>query len=238
MGFGPVPPEHAVDWTLQIDVAGRAPAQRSKRIDGRLPRSLIALPRQISGEDEGTDYASLANRDLQRGQAVGLPSGEAVARELGVAPLAPDQVGLAGDGWERETPLWLYVLKEAEALEDGDRLGPSAGGSSARSWSGSSTPTRSRSARWTPPGRRRCPRTRPEASGSRTSWRPWRKGTYLGRAVFGAVLLEQRLFSVSVGKRKKTSAAPSRIATMPGACRPTASPCRKEVFAAAMICSV
>ena len=27
----------------------------------------------------GTDYASLANRDLQRGQIVGLASGEAVA---------------------------------------------------------------------------------------------------------------------------------------------------------------
>ncbi len=102
------------------------PAQRSKKIDGKLPRSLISLPRQISGEDEGSAYASLANRDLQRGQAVGLPSGEAVARELGVEPLSPDQVGLAG-GWEQETPLWLYVLKEAEVLQDGDRLGPVGG---------------------------------------------------------------------------------------------------------------
>ena len=25
MGFGPVPPEHTVDWTLQIDVEGHAP---------------------------------------------------------------------------------------------------------------------------------------------------------------------------------------------------------------------
>ncbi len=37
MGFGPVPPEHTVDWTLQIDVPGYAPAQRAKRIDARLP---------------------------------------------------------------------------------------------------------------------------------------------------------------------------------------------------------
>ena len=36
-GLRPVPPEHAVDWTLQIDVEGHAPAQRSKRIDSRLP---------------------------------------------------------------------------------------------------------------------------------------------------------------------------------------------------------
>src|SRR5262249_23935633 len=36
MGSGPVPPSHCVDWTLQIDVPGLAPAQRAKRIDGRL----------------------------------------------------------------------------------------------------------------------------------------------------------------------------------------------------------
>jgi len=122
-----VAPEHAVDWTLLVDVAGRPPAQRAKRIDGRLPASLIALPTQISGAEEGSDYASLANRDLQRGQAVGLPSGEAVARRLDVEPLTTEEVGLAGHGWTDETPLWLYVLKEAEAHNDGDRLGPVGG---------------------------------------------------------------------------------------------------------------
>ena len=127
MGFGAVPVDHAIDWTLQFDFPGHEPAQRSKKIDGKLPRSLISLPRQISGEDEGSVYSSLANRDLQRGQAVGLASGEAVARELGVEPLSPEQVGLAERGWDQETPLWLYILKEAEALEDGNRLGPVGG---------------------------------------------------------------------------------------------------------------
>jgi hypothetical protein len=127
MGFGAVPVDHAIDWSLQFDVSGEEPAQRAKKIDGKLPRSLISLPRQISGEEEGSAYSSLANRDLQRGQAVGLPSGEAVARELGMEPLSPDQVGLAGTGWEQETPLWFYVLKEAEALGDGNRLGPVGG---------------------------------------------------------------------------------------------------------------
>jgi hypothetical protein len=127
MGFGPVPAEHVVDWTLQIDVVGHAPAQRAKRIDARLPAPLIALPTQISGSEPGTDYASLANRDLQRGQAVGLPSGEAIARRLGVPALSADQVGLAEAGWVGETPLWFYILKEADALHDGDRLGPVGG---------------------------------------------------------------------------------------------------------------
>jgi Animal haem peroxidase len=127
IGFGAVPVDHAMEWSLQFDVPGEEPAQRSKKIDGKLPRSLISLPRQISGEDEGSPYSSLANRDLQRGQAVGLASGEAVARELGFEPLSDEQVGLSGAGWEGETPLWLYILKEAEILEDGDRLGPVGG---------------------------------------------------------------------------------------------------------------
>ena len=127
MGFGAVPVDHAIDWSLQFDVPGREPAQRSKKIDGKLPRWLISLPRQISGEEEGSVYSSLANRDLQRGQAVGLASGEAVAHELGVEPLSPEQVGLAETGWDQETPLWLYILREADALEDGNRLGPVGG---------------------------------------------------------------------------------------------------------------
>ena len=127
MGFGPVAPEHTVDWALQVDVAGHAPAQRAKRIDSRLPASLIALPTQISGSAPGTDYASLANRDLQRGQAVGLASGEAVARRLGAPALSAAQIGLADRGWTGETPLWFYILKEAAVMHDGDQLGPVGG---------------------------------------------------------------------------------------------------------------
>jgi hypothetical protein len=47
-----------------------------------------------------------------------------VARFVGEEPLRPDQVGLAEYGWSGETPLWFYLLKEAEAREEGERLGP------------------------------------------------------------------------------------------------------------------
>jgi len=116
MGFGPVAPDHTVDWALPFE-------QRAKRIDTRLPAPLIALPTQVSGAAPGADYASLANRDLQRGNAVGLPSGEAVATRLGVPVLSRQDIGL---GWG-ETPLWFYVLKEAELLAGGDALGPVGG---------------------------------------------------------------------------------------------------------------
>jgi hypothetical protein len=127
MGFGPVTPERRVDWTLQIDVPGHPAAQRAKRIDSRLPAALIKLPTRVSGSEPGTDYASLANRDLQRGEAVGLASGEAIACRLDVPPLTAEQLGLAEHGWTGETPLWLYILKEAEVLHAGEQLGPVGG---------------------------------------------------------------------------------------------------------------
>jgi hypothetical protein len=123
MGFGRVEPQHAVDWSLFFEVNGRRP-QPAKRLDGRLPQSLIDLPYQISGADPGSDYASLAVRDLQRGLAVGIPSGEAVSRHLGVEPLSTGEVGLRELGWDAETPLWLYVLREADVRAGGDSLGP------------------------------------------------------------------------------------------------------------------
>jgi hypothetical protein len=127
MGFRPVTPDRTVDWALQIDVAGHPVAQRAKRIDARLPQALIALPTRVSGSQSGTDYASLVNRDLQRGKAVGLASGEAIARYLDVQPLSAAEVGLAQWGWSGETPLWFYILKEAELLHAGEQLGPVGG---------------------------------------------------------------------------------------------------------------
>ena len=59
------------------------------------------------------------------GEAVGLPSGESVARLIGVEPLGREELAL--DGWEDETPLWLYILREADARADGERLGPVGG---------------------------------------------------------------------------------------------------------------
>src|SRR3954454_16223211 len=92
MGFGRVSPERMVDWTLQIDVPGHPPAQRAKRIDSRLPAALIALPTQISGSQPGTDYASLANRDLQRAQAASACPGSASADSVGSRRLRSPEV--------------------------------------------------------------------------------------------------------------------------------------------------
>lgn len=123
-GHGPIPAEHRLDWAMLFDLPDRPKAQRAKRLDGGLPASLIALPREVTGDVDVDEYRSLAVRDLLRGQATALPSGEAVAKLMGVPQLDPEQVG---PEWAAGTPLWLYILREAQHRGDGDRLGPVGG---------------------------------------------------------------------------------------------------------------
>jgi hypothetical protein len=127
LGFRPVPAELRVDWHLLFDVEGEPPPQRAKRIDGSLVRSLIELPAAVTGEVETDAYRSLAGRDLQRGGAYGLPSGEALVAAMGEAPLGPDENPLTASGWTGGTPLWLYFMFESAARADGERLGPAGG---------------------------------------------------------------------------------------------------------------
>jgi len=105
IGFSPVG-DRAVDSML-FDVPGRPSAQRSKRIDGTLPASLIELPREITGAAGDSAYRSLAARALQRGHGTGLPSGESIAREIGARVLERAELALPQYGWSIETPLWL-----------------------------------------------------------------------------------------------------------------------------------
>jgi hypothetical protein len=46
---------------------------------------------------------------------------------MGIAPLTAEQVGIASSGWHGETPLWYYILREADACAGGHRLGPVGG---------------------------------------------------------------------------------------------------------------
>ncbi len=123
VGFRPVAAEHRVDWRLLFG----PDAQPAKRMDGRLAASLISLPMAITGDVDVDAYHSLAARDLQRGAAIGLPSGQAVARAMGAEPLTLEEAGLGAFGWDGETPLWLYVLLEADVRGGGDRLGEVGG---------------------------------------------------------------------------------------------------------------
>jgi hypothetical protein len=46
---------------------------------------------------------------------------------MGIAPLTAEQVGIASTGWRGETPLWYYILREADACARGNVLGPVGG---------------------------------------------------------------------------------------------------------------
>ncbi len=131
LGFRPVPPERVLDWSWFFDVAGRRAPQSSRKLVASLTHALIDLPEQIVGHTEIPEHHSLASRDLQRGTALGLPSGQAVARYMGVEPLTREECGLGATSGETsgvpETPLWYYVLKEAEVRAGGEHLGEVGG---------------------------------------------------------------------------------------------------------------
>lgn len=124
LGLRPLTADRRLDLTQIFDVPGHPTAQRAKRLDGGLAASLIGLPEQVTGTVDAADDRSLAVRDLLRGENTELPSGEAVARLLGATPLTTDELGPT---WPDGTPLWFYIVKEAERRGGGDRLGPVGG---------------------------------------------------------------------------------------------------------------
>jgi hypothetical protein len=122
-GGRPVPKERVVDWRYFLSLDSGVTPQLSKRIAPRMAHTLIDLPEAIVGPTPRQEYHSLACRDLLRARALGLPSGEAIARHIGGRPLTADEVGLEAFGWAGETPLWYYILREAEVQHNGERLG-------------------------------------------------------------------------------------------------------------------
>lgn len=126
-----------VEWDLFFAIPGAPrPRQPGKRIDTRLSSTLFALiggaPGQPGGTGAGTpaNPLSLAQRNLLRGLALSLPSGQAMAKKLGIPPLTPGQLEELRSlnvGFEHSTPAWYYILKEAEVFTKGVRLGPLGG---------------------------------------------------------------------------------------------------------------
>ena len=97
-------------------------------MDGRLPASLINLPAQITGDVDDEAYHSLAVRDLQRGQAIGLPSrrGRRAAHRRRAARRRRTSGSRATAGATRRRS-GSTSSREADVVGDGDRLGPVGG---------------------------------------------------------------------------------------------------------------
>lgn len=147
-GFGEYPAHWAIDWSLFFELAGDPPRvgldrlQKSWKPDTSLAHPLGRLDARLPG---GT--RSLPQRNLLRGARLNLPSGQAVARAMGL-PVVPDaklRVGRATEAahpknppltsisarFRDNAPLWFYVLAEAQQGFERNRtpltLGPVGG---------------------------------------------------------------------------------------------------------------
>jgi Animal haem peroxidase len=127
VGICPVTPERQVDWRRVFRFDGAAPPQPSRRIGPKLVPALMRLPEALVGHTGRPEFSSLASRDLYRGRSVELPCGEAVARALGLEPCSAMELRIGDSELSGGTPLWLYVLAEAEAQHNGEFLGKVGG---------------------------------------------------------------------------------------------------------------
>lgn len=118
-----------VDWQTFFRFDGNF--RPNKKIDFKLSTPLMLMPGARGAAPPGLPsdgVQSLASRNLMRHVNFGIPSGQAIARVMGVQVLTPAQLAeLAPFNMDKNTPLWCYILKEAEVLEQGLRLGPVGG---------------------------------------------------------------------------------------------------------------
>jgi hypothetical protein len=152
-GFRTLPDIWSIDWAFYFDgvtrdvtTPDRVPAgailpQPSFKIDSTLVDPLRSLPDK-QGESNPA-RRSLAGLNLIRGWRMGLPSGQSIARKMGLTELADDVLfdhenpaiaaarqallATAGNKFAGNCPLWYYILREAEVEASGKHLGPVGG---------------------------------------------------------------------------------------------------------------
>ena len=152
-GFDAFPEQWAIDWSLFFDIGGSGKkggvsrVQPSYKIDTSLVNPLGFLPEfseppqpavneftieqlQSKPVDPTKNPSNLAHRNLLRGMAMGLPSGQDVARLMGIKPVDDSNLrigkAVVGDwktsesiasidgSFKHNAPLWYYVLAEAQ----------------------------------------------------------------------------------------------------------------------------
>lgn len=119
----PIPSDWIIDWRRFFNIDPNVPTNPSRKLDPFLVDPLKNLPNVPPPN-------SLAVRNLLRGRSVGLPSGQNVARFMKFQPLTPSEIAQDPDGvvaakhgFHIESPLWYYILKEAQIQGKGQRLG-------------------------------------------------------------------------------------------------------------------
>ncbi len=124
-------PRRYIGWGTFFDF-GDGEVKRNKKIDTKLSTPLFNLPLSTLPNDRGEDIGptSLASRNLLRHITWEIPSGQRIANLMGEPGLLrADLAELSnlGANLDASTPLFYYVLKEAELAADGEHLGPVGG---------------------------------------------------------------------------------------------------------------
>ncbi|MFI0374193.1 heme peroxidase family protein [Actinomadura sp. 1N219] len=105
-----------IGWQTFFDF-GDGELKRNKLIDAKVSTPLFDLPLPaIPGQTAPT---ALPQRNLLRHLTWSLPSGQRLARTMGIPTIDTPELATFGIGIENSAPLWYYVLKEAQALGDG-----------------------------------------------------------------------------------------------------------------------
>jgi hypothetical protein len=108
-----------IDWERFFALPGVQPSpQVSQKIDTAIVKPLFELQGEDPAEQE------LPRRNLQRGRALGLPSGQDVACVMHEQPLTEDELALENmplsrEELKRSAPLWYYILCETARVTDG-----------------------------------------------------------------------------------------------------------------------
>lgn len=124
-------PDNVIAWRnfvdLRADVFGGP--QHTRLIDPRLALGLFDLR---LGAPADTMMSRLTQRNLLRGYRFSIPTGQAVAAQMGIRPMAPEEVvgddpkiaqAIVEGEFQQRTPLWYYVLQEAVVHTGGKTLG-------------------------------------------------------------------------------------------------------------------
>jgi hypothetical protein len=124
-------PRRFIGWQTFFDF-GDGNVKPNKKIDTRISTPLFDLPLgAIASHDQPQ---VLPQRNLLRQLTWSLPSGQKVAQAMRLPALTEEELGTDLDEYrsssydfKTSTPLWHYVLKEAEVKAGGLTLGPVGG---------------------------------------------------------------------------------------------------------------
>lgn len=129
LGGSVLPSVWIIDWSNFL------PSDDATRIAHPIDPVLAAPLGDLVNESK-PHLRSLAQRNLRRSYVLNLPTAQTVAAQLDDAGIdvralttaeitaSPGGAAIHDKGYETQTPLWFYVLAEAQARGNGVRLGP------------------------------------------------------------------------------------------------------------------